>query len=85
MSMLRSDKSASELSQSLIDVLHEEGDLRKQVAGHADAPVIKSKHYHELFESQQGSKMLKFHKVELSDGEDSGKKGEASEYSEADE
>jgi len=84
--MLRSDKSASELSQRLIEVLHEEDDLRKQVAGHADAPIMKQNYFQELFESTRGDQMLKIHKVELSDGDDSAKlEGEASEYSEADE
>ena len=85
-SMLRSDKSASELSQRLIEVLHEEDDLRKQVAGHADAPIMKQNYFEELFESTRGDQMLKIHKVELSAGNDSAiLEGEISEYSEADE
>ena len=43
--MLRSEKSNSELSQRLIEVLNEEDDLRKNVSGHADAPVIKNKYF----------------------------------------
>jgi len=82
-SMLRSDKSASELSQRLIEVLHEEDD---RVAGHADAPIMKQNYFQELFESTRGDQMLKIHKVELSDGDDSAKlEAEISEYSEADE
>ena len=65
--MLRSEKSNSELSQRLIEVLNEEDDLRKNVSGHADAPVIKHNYFTELFESQRGDQMLKIHKVELSD------------------
>ena len=49
--MLRSEKSNSELSQRLIEVLNEEDDLRKNVSGHADAPVIKHNYFKELFES----------------------------------
>jgi hypothetical protein len=40
--LIRSERSASELSQRLIEVLDEEQDLRKSVQGHADHPFIKN-------------------------------------------
>ena len=52
--MLRSDKSASELSQRLIVVLNEEEDLTKQVTGHEDAPIMKQNYFKEIFESERG-------------------------------
>lgn len=82
--MLRSDKSASELSQRLIEVLHEEDDLRKQVQGHTDAPIMKQNYFKEIFESSRGDQMLKIHKVELSE-DDSSRCGDGTEYSEAEE
>ena len=43
--MIKSERSASELSQRLIEVLDEEEDLRKSSQGNTDHPFIKKGYF----------------------------------------
>ena len=50
--MIRSEKSNSELSQRLIQVLEDEEDLRKSVTGNAEHPFIAKTFFQEIFENK---------------------------------
>lgn len=63
--IFKSEKSASELSQRLIEVLDEEEDLRKSVQADTDHPFIKQNFFKEIFEGNQTGAMLKIHGAQL--------------------
>jgi hypothetical protein len=57
--IFKSDRSQSELSQRLIEVLDEEEDLRKTVQADTDHPFIRQNFFKEIFEGSQAGGMLK--------------------------
>lgn len=63
--IFKSEKSASELSQRLIEVLDEEEDLRKSVQADTDHPFIKQNFFKEIFEGNQTGAMLKINAAQL--------------------